>query len=230
MPNSGYRNPLGYLREVVVPLLAGYILWRDVWPVVRRDADDGLSRRVGGLVAAMFGVFFLYSAELFTVNPEQDVNGPTNSFMTTVQFANPLVVWPEVEFYLPSIPLAGAMSVRTALLIRTLVGLIGLNGTFLTMMWRRSLELPSSGGVLGGLTTTGATACCCCGPAVYAVASVFLGVSARLLYWAFIDPASPLEALFFAAAVILFVCRASRFATRLADTDACRIKRETTRK
>lgn len=95
--------------------------------VVRSDAVDGLSRRVGDLVAAMFGVFFLFSAGLFTVNPEQGVNGPTNAFMTTAQFVNPLVVWPAVELYLPSIPLAGAMSVGTALLIGTLVGLIGLN-------------------------------------------------------------------------------------------------------
>ncbi|ELZ21143.1 hypothetical protein C475_19343 [Halosimplex carlsbadense 2-9-1] len=224
MPNSGYRNPLGYLLVVVVPLLAGYILWRDVWPLIRSDVIDGISGRVGGLVAAMFGVFFLFSAGLFTVNPEQGVNGPTSAFVTTASFANPLVVWPAVEFYLPSLPLAGAMSVGTALLIGTLVGLIGLNASMMTSVWQRSLELPSSGGVLGGLATTGATACCCCGPAVYAVASVFFGVSASPLYWAFIDPASPLGALFFAAAVILLVWSAKRFAAQLADTDACSVQ------
>lgn len=224
MPNSGYRNPLGYLLVVVVPLLAGYILWRDVWPVVRSDAIDGLSRWTGSLVAAMFGVFFLFSAGLLTVNPEQGVNGPTSAFITTAQFANPLVVWPAVEFYLPSIPLAGAMSVGTTLLIGTLVGLIGLNASLMTSVWQRSLALPSSGGVLGGLATTGATACCCCGPAIYAVASVFFGVSASPLYWAFIDPASPLGALFFAAAVILLIWSARRFADQLADTDACSVQ------
>ncbi|MFC6616225.1 hypothetical protein ACFQAS_15065 [Halopenitus salinus] len=223
MPNSGYRNPLGYLLVVVVPLLVGYILWVDVWPVIRSDAVDRLAGRVGGLVATMFGVFFLFSAGLFTVNPEQGVNGPTTAFVTTASFANPLVVWPAVEFYLPSIPLAGAMSVGTALLIGTLVGLIGLTVSLMTAVWQRSLELSSSGGILGGLATTGATACCCCGPAVYAVASVFFGVSASPLYWAFIDPASPLGALFFAAAVILLVWSASRFAARLAESDVCHI-------
>lgn len=223
MPNSGYRHPLGYLLVVVVPLLIGYILWVDVWPVIRSDAVDGLSRRVGGLVAAMFGIFFLFSAGLFTVNPEQGVNGPTTAFVTTASFANPLVVWPAVEFYAPSIPLSGAMSVGTVLLIGTLVGLIGLTVSLMTAVWQRSLELSSSGGVLGGLATTGATACCCCGPAVYAVASVFFGVSASPLYWAFIDPASPLGALFFTAAVILLVWSTSRFATRLSESDACRV-------
>jgi uncharacterized membrane protein len=223
MPNSGYRHPLGYLLVVVVPVLVGYILLVDVWPVVRSDAVDGLSRRVGGLVAAMFGVFFLFSAGLFTVNPEQGVNGPTTAFVTTASFANPLVVWPAVEFYFPSIPLAGAMSVGTALLIGTLVGLIRVSASLMTAVWQRSLELSSSGGILGGLATTGATACCCCGPAVYAVASVFFGVSASPLYWAFIDPASPLGALFFTAAVTLLVWSASRFASRLRETDACQV-------
>ncbi|WP_255152803.1 hypothetical protein [Halorarius halobius] len=223
MPNSGYRHPVGYLLVVVVPLLVGYILWVDVWPVVRSDAVDQLAGHVGGLVAAMFSVFFLFSAGLFTVNPEQGVNGPTTAFVTTASFANPLVVWPAVEFYVPSIPLAGAMSVGTALLIGTLVGLIGLNASLMTAVWQHSMEFSSSGGILGGLATTGATACCCCGPAVYAVASVFFGVSASPLYWAFIDPASPLGSLFFAAAVILLVWSVTRFATRLSEPAVCRV-------
>lgn len=49
-------------------------------------------------------------------------------------------------------------------------------------------------------------------------------VSASPLYWAFIDPASPLGALFFAAAVILLVWSAKRFADQLADTDACSVQ------
>lgn len=227
LPNSGYTNPLGYLLVVVVPLLVGYILWVDVWPVIRSDAVDRLAGRVGGLVAAMFGVFFLFSAGLFTVNPEQGVNGPTTAFVTTASFANPLVVWPAVEFYAPSIPLAGAMSVGTSLLLGSLVGLIGLNASLMTSVWQRSLELSSSGGVLGGLATTGATACCCCGPAVYAVASVFFGVSASPLYWAFIDPASPLGGFFFAAAVIFLLLSCIRFTTRLAQSDVCQVRTAT---
>jgi hypothetical protein len=88
------------------------------------------------------------------------------------------------------------MAVGTALLIGTPVGFIGLNALLMTAVWQRSLELSSSGGILGGLATTDATACCCCGPAVY-VASVFFGVSASPLYWAFINMPPQLGALFF---------------------------------
>lgn len=228
MPNNGYQHPLGYLLVIVVPLVLGYIVWHDIWPVVRSAGVDALARRVGSIVAGMFGVFFLFSAGLFTVNPEQGVNSPSEAFVTTAQFANPLVVWPAVEFYLPSIPLAGAMSIGTTILIVILVGLIGLDATLLTAVWRQDLELSSSGGVFGGLATTGATACCCCGPAVYAVASVFFGVSASPLYWAFMDPASPLGALFFVAAVSLLVWSAHRFAARLSESEACQIRPDAT--
>jgi len=52
------------------------------------------------------GGLFLFSAGLFTVNPDEGVNTPTEAFVATASFANPLVVWPAVEFYLPAIPLS----------------------------------------------------------------------------------------------------------------------------
>jgi hypothetical protein len=215
LPNSGYRHPLGYLLVSLVPLLVGLILWRDVWPAIRATTIDGLSRRAGIVVSGMFGIFFLFSTGLFTVNPEEGITAPSEAFVTTASFANPLVVWPAIEFYLPSIPLAGALSVGTAILIGLLAGLVGLNAALLTTLWRGGVELSSSDGLLGGFATTGATACCCCGPSLYAIASVFLGVSASPLYWAFIDPASPLGTLFFVAAVGLLLSSSIRFARNL---------------
>lgn len=217
MPNNGYHHPLGYLLVCFVPVVLGSIVWHDVRPLVRSAAVSGLSRRVGVIVAGMFGVFFLFSAGLVPVNPEQGVNSPTGAFVISAEFANPLVLWPAVEFYLPSIPLAGAMSIGTAILLSILVGLIGLDATLLTAVWQQDLELSSSGGLFGGLATTGATACCCCGPAVYAIASTFFGVSASPLYWAFMDPASPLGALFFVGAVLLLTGSSVRLARSLND-------------
>lgn len=204
-----------------MPVVLGSIVWHDVRPLVRSAAVSGLSRRVGVIVAGMFGVFFSFSAGLVPVNPEQGVNSPTGAFVISAEFANPLVLWPAVEFYLPSIPLAGAMSIGTAILLSILVGLIGLDATLLTAVWQQDLELSSSGGLFGGLATTGATACCCCGPAVYAIASTFFGVSASPLYWAFMDPASPLGALFFVGAVLLLTGSSVRLARSLNDAGIC---------
>lgn len=225
MPNVGYTHPLGYLVVVAVPLVAGYIQGYDVRPALTRDVIDPLSRRVGLVVAGVFAVFFLFSAGLFSVNPDQGVNGPTQAFVTTVSFANPLVVWPAVEFYLPSIPLVGALSVGTALIIGLLTGLIGINTSLITAFWQRDIALSPSSSVVGAVATTGATACCCCGPAMYAIASGVFGVTASPLYWTFIDPAPPIGALFFAGAVVFLTGSTIRLATRLDTAGICTIRR-----
>lgn len=41
-------------------------------------------------------------------DPNTVLNDPPETFVLTPSFADPLVVWPAVEFYLQSIPLAGA--------------------------------------------------------------------------------------------------------------------------
>lgn len=217
MPRSGYTNPLGYLLVVAVPLVVGYIFWRDVSPAV----IDQFSRHVGSVVAVLFTIFFLFSAGLFTVNPDDGVNGPTDAFLTTASFVNPLVVWPAIEFYLPSIPLSGALSIGTVTVIGLLVALIGTNTALMTTVWQRDIKLSSTVGAGGTVATTGATACCCCGPAVYAIASAILGMSASPLYWAFLAPSSPLGALFFVGAVTLLTGSSVRLTRSLNDAGVC---------
>lgn len=221
MPRAGYTHPLGYLLVAVVPLVIGYIFWRDVSPALSTAVVDQFSRRVGGIVAALFTVFFLFSAGLFTVNPDEGVNAPTEAFVTTASFANPLVIWPAIEFYIPSIPLFGGLSIGTALVIGLLAALIGVNTALMTTVWQRDIELSSTVGGGGAMATTGATACCCCGPAVYAIASAILGVSASPLYWSFIAPSSPLGALFFVSAVTLLTGSSVRLTRSLNDAGVC---------
>lgn len=223
VPGSGYMHPLGYFIVAVVPLAVGYILWTDVRSALTQEVIDPLAQRVSVVVAMLVTVFLLFSAGLFTVNPDEGVNVPMRAFVTVAEFADPLVVWPAIEFYLPWIPLAGAMSVGTILLIGLLVGLVGVNTMLTTTVWQRDLAMESSGGVLGAIATTGATACCCCGPAVYAIASAILGVSASPLYWAFIDPSSPVGALFFVGAVVLLTGSSIQLASALAEPDVCKL-------
>lgn len=225
VPGYGYTHPLGYLLVVAVPLVVGDILWRDVRAALAGDVIDRFSRRVGLIVGALFTAFFLFSAGLFSVNPDQGVNGPTNAFVTVASFANPLVVWPAVEFYMPSVPLAGALSVGTVVVIGLLAGLIGLNASLVVAVWQRDIGRESSDSVFGALATAGATACCCCGPAVYAVASVFLGLAASPLYWAFLDPSSPLGALFFVGAIGVLTGSSVRSTAVLADAGVCTVSR-----
>lgn len=228
LPGAGYTNPVGYLLVLAVPLVVGYIFWQDVSPALSTAVVDTFSRRVGTLVAVLFTVFFLFSAGLFTVNPEEGVNAPTEAFVTTASFANPLVVWPAVEFYLPAIPLSGALSVGTAVVIGLLAVLIGLNTALMTTVWQRDLQLSTTVGAGGTVATTGATACCCCGPAVYAIASAVLGVSASPLYWAFLAPTSPLGALFFVGAVALLTSSSVQLTRSLISAGVCEYSRSLT--
>lgn len=216
LPGPAYTHPAGYLLVVSVPALVGYVLWTDVRPAVSRTALGSLSRRVGALVAALFAAFFLFSAGLLSVAPD-GVSPEDGGFVAIESFANPLVIWPAVEFYVPAIPLGGAVSVGTGIVAGLLAGLVGLNSAFVTSVWQRNESVDSSQGAVGAVATVGATTCTCCGPAIYAVASAGLGASASPLYWAFIDPLSPVGATFLAAAIVLLTGSAVRFAARLDD-------------
>lgn len=220
LPGPAYTHPAGYAIALSVPLLVGYVLWADVRPAVGGDALDRLSRRVGAVVAALFAVFFTFSAGLLSVNPD-GVSPADGGFVAIESFANPLVIWPAVEFYVPAIPLGGALSVGTGMVAGLLAVLVGLNTAFVTTVWQRNEAVGGSEGAVGAVATVGATTCTCCGPAVYAVASAGLGASASPLYWAFIDPLSPVGAMFLVAAVVLLTGSAVRFAVRLEDTTVC---------
>lgn len=227
VPGSGLLHPLGYLVVASVALLVGYIGWRDVRPAVVEAGSHRLARLVGAISTPVFAVFFLFSSGLFSVNPDPGMNPPTTPVVTMAQFANPLVVWPAVEFYLPSIPLAGALSVGTALVIVILTGLVGVNSVLATRVWQSDATVTSSQGWGGAVATTGATACCCCGPALYGLASAVMGVAASPLYWAFIDPASPLGAVFFVGATGLLTGSAIRLSAALKTAGICAVASRT---
>lgn len=219
IPGSSLTNPLGYVLVVAVVALVAYLVWCDVRPALDTSGTDRLSRRTGLASGILFTVFLLFSAGLFSVNPDEGVNRPTSAFVTIVSFADPLVVWPAVEFYLPSIPLIGALSIGMALVIGLLAVLIGVNTTLMTTVWQQDLDLSGSRGVVGAVATTGATACCCCGPAVYAIASAVFGLSATPLYWAFVSPSSPVGALFLVGAITLLTGSAIELSDSIYDSN-----------
>lgn len=221
LPGPAYTHPAGYAIALSVPVLVGYVLWTDVRPAVWGGTLDRLSRRVGWVVAALFAVFFTFSAGLLSVNPD-GVSPEDGGFVAVESFANPLVIWPAVEFYVPAIPLGGAVSVGTGMVAGLLAILVGLNTAFVTTVWQRNEAVGASDSAVGAVATVGATTCTCCGPAVYAVASAGLGASASPLYWAFIDPLSPVGAMFLVAAVVLLTGSAVRFAVRLQDKTVCK--------
>ncbi|WP_435335140.1 hypothetical protein [Haloarchaeobius sp. TZWWS8] len=224
VPRGAVFHPLGYALVLAMPLALALVYLTAVHPAVQRV--DVRARRIGGLAAAGFTAFFVVSSGLLSFNPDAVPQAGGDPFVVLVEFASPLVMWPAVEAYWPSVPLFAALSVGTALVVATLASLVGVNAALGATVWQqRSTESGakvSDGGtvqgVTGALATTGATACCCCGPALYGIASAAFGASASPLYWAFTDPESPVATVFLVGAIGLLTANAVTLAENVCDS------------
>ena len=211
MPRGGITHPLGYVLVLALPVAIGYVVWRDAGPAVGRVLADRTTAAVAVLGTLAMWTFLAFSAGTFTVVPET-TGVPDHPFLVTIGVADPLVLWPAIEFYLPSIPLFGMVSVGTILLFGTLSTLLGLNLGLVADELRSQEASLSPGFLLGTVGTTGATACGCCAPAMYGVLSATLGASATPIYWSFMDTSSPLSGTFLAASVLLLTASVVRAA------------------
>jgi hypothetical protein len=205
MPNQGYRNPLGYLIVLGLPLILGYIIWTDARGVLQSLRLQTKPKITGVGAGFLMSVFFAFSAGTMSFNPEQGVNGPTEAFIIPYDVASPLVIWPAIEWYFPSIPFSGYLSIGSLLLMGVLGSLVGLNVAVVTQQWIGSESLAGKELFSGSVAVSGATACCCCAPAFYGVLSVVFGAAATPVYWSFMIPSSPVGSTFFAASVILLL-------------------------
>jgi hypothetical protein len=221
MENEGISNPLGYLVVAAVPLSVGYVLRKDGAAVLATAFGDARSRVVGALSFLAFLAFFTVSTGTVSFNPDVTPAMAGEAFVTVQRVAAPLVYWPAVEFYVPAIPLSGYVSPGTLVLVGLLGGLVATNAGLVTRQWTAAGAVESPRGVVGTVAASGATACCCCAPAVYAAAGAMFGAAASPVYWAFMDPTSPLGGLFFAASVLLLVGSA----VRTSHEPACRLPR-----
>ena len=202
-----YGHPLGYLIALAVPLTVGYIIWRDGRDVLLAVAQDAVARRFGLGVGGVMATFFIFSTGILALVPEEGIiNGQTTihtpAFIETVPTANPLVVWPAVSFWFPSIPLSGMVSVGTLLLVGMLGGLVTVSAMLAAHQWLRTDSANSTQSTAGAAALIGPNACGCCGPMLAQLAVVLLGPSAAApLYWLFVDFASPVGSFFFVASV-----------------------------
>jgi hypothetical protein len=204
-----YHHPLGYLIALAVPLTVGYIIWYDGWDVIQAVAQDTVARRFGLGVGVVMGGFFMFSTGLISLVPEEGIiNGQrtihTPAFINTVPTANPLVLWPAVQFWFPQIPLSGLLSVGTLLMVGLLGGLVGLTAMLAAYQWLHADSTNTTQNTAGAAALMGPNACGCCGPMFAQLLVVLLGPSAAMpLYWLFVDFSSPVGAFFFVGSVAL---------------------------
>jgi len=176
-------SPAGYLLAVAVPAAVGYVVRTDAGELLRRALADRAARWFGVGTGALAAVVFAFSMGMVTVVPESGRGVDLlHDFVTTARIATPLVYWPAVEFHvhdaIGTVPISGVVSVGTALLAGLIAVLVGLNGAVLAARWRAN----AAGG--GASATAGSAA-------------------VAALYPSFVDPASPVGTLLFAASVAL---------------------------
>lgn len=193
-------NPLGYALAVATPAVVGYVIWTDARGALSRALADRAARWFGFGTGVATAVVFAFSMRLLSLVAESAAGEQLTDFATTTRIAKPLVYWPAVEFhvheFVGTVPLGGVVSVGLTLVVGLVAALVGLNAALLAARWRASdaegsAELPL------------ALAVAFFAPVLAVVAAVAVGRPAAPLYWVFVDLASPLGALFFAASVTL---------------------------
>ena len=202
-PNSA----LGYAIVFGVVGAVWYVLWRDARGVLKRLYADRTARRFGLAVGALSVAFFMFSSGMLYFVPDEGAGvSLSQRILTTVPVADPLVMWPAVEFWFPRLPLGGMISVGTAILVALFGSLIGLNAALFAYQSERSAATSSSQMTSGAAGIAAPQACCCCGPVLSQIAVVTLGPSAAApIYLLFADPSSSIGSLFFVASVAIFV-------------------------
>jgi hypothetical protein len=205
MPNEGLTHPLGYALVAALPIVLVHILRQDAAALIESVRLERRPKLIGVAAGLLMAVFFLFSAGIMSLNPDDGRNLPRSELVTTYEVADPLVMWPAFEWYFPSVPFSGYLSVGTVILVGTLAGLVGLNVAVVSQQWLGT-GTPATKQLFSGSTAiSGATACCCCAPAFYGVLSVLFESAATPVYWAFMIPSSPVGSTFFAVSVILLV-------------------------
>ncbi|QLH77382.1 hypothetical protein HZS55_08785 [Halosimplex rubrum] len=222
LPQEGLTNPLGYCLAAAVPAAVLYVFYRDADTAFPRVLTARIPALTAVVTFALFGVFYLFSAGTLSMNPDLTADIAGQGFVTPYQVASPLVYWPALEFYVPAIPLSGYVSLGSLLLVGILGGLVASNAALAARQLTTGGSVDSPRAVVGTVTTAGATACGCCAPAVYGAAGALFGAAATPVYWAFMDPSSPVGGLFFAASVLIL----TGSAVRASHDPACAIPRE----
>ena len=180
------QQNIGY---VVLPLTLFF-----TWKVVHTFAGSSIkitfnSQRYlayAGIAAISYGIFYMFATNMIAPPDEFD---PIlkSSFIVPYQNFGPLAMWPNIEFYLKSINLAGFISVGSVMIVLTLAGMMGLAVAlflynFNKMSSKAGTTTSSSmfGAILSSLSTN---VCCCCSPAILPVVLVFFGSATATSFW-----------------------------------------------
>lgn len=219
-------HPLGYAIVLSVPLTVGYILWHDCLETIRAVVRSKPARRFGGGVALVVVLFFMFAAGFLSFFPQEGVNAPQTRTITVLPTLFPLVTWPTVEWYFPSIPFVGMLSVGLVIVLGMIGGLVGLNAAITARVWTAETPTEMGESAAGTAMFVGSNACSCCGPMIGKLIILAAGPSAAApIYWVFVDLASPAGSLFLAASIALLTASLLQTVEAVSQSPACTLER-----
>jgi len=181
-----FQNVIGY---VVLPLTL-FFAWRVVFAFANRSIKitftSGRYLAYAGIAAISYGIFYMFATNMIAPPDEFD---PIlkSSFIVPYQNFGPLAMWPNLEFYLKSVNLAGFVSVGSMMTVLTLSGMMGLvvalflyNVNYMTSKAGATTSSSMFGAILSSLSTN---TCCCCSPAILPAVLVFFGSATANSFW-----------------------------------------------
>ncbi len=218
-----YTHPLGYAIALSVPFTVAYILWKDCLGTLSLVLRNQTARWFGGGVALIVALFFMFTAGFLSFFPEQGTGIPETTTITVIPTLFPLVTWPTLEWWLPSIPFTGMLSVGVFLVVGLIAGLVGLNAAVLARIWTIEETTSLNQGAAGTATFVGSNACSCCGPLIGKFVILAMGPSAAApVYWLFVDLKSPAGALFLTASIALLLASLLKSTDQFYDRSVCK--------
>lgn len=219
-----YTSPLGYGIVLSVVLTVGYILWTDCATSIRTVLQNRTARRFGAGVSVVVALFFMFAAGFFSFFPETGERIPDTLTITVLPALFPLVTWPTVELWAPSVPFAGMLSVGVVLVVGLISGLVGLNAAIAARMWIAEESVEFNQSASGAAAFVGSNACSCCGPMVAKFVILAMGPSAAApLYWLFVDLASPAGSLFLVSSIALLVMSLLSAVNAISESPVCSV-------
>jgi hypothetical protein len=178
------------------------------------------------LAGVSYALFYIFVTNAVSA-PDAGVTIPlefSHGYLIPFAVYGPMAVWPDVEFYSPSMNLVGYLSVGNVLLFVS----FGLLTAFAVALVMRNIATrkrvgrgtltPLGGAMVAALSTN---ACCCCSPAIYPVVAIlFGGAVPGVITESLVNPESPISNLF------VLITLACLVASVILSTRECRSRLE----
>lgn len=142
---------------------------------------------IGVVAGVVLLALFTFGTHMLFIPTAEEIAyaGDTTPYLRTYETFGPLAMWPDVEFGVPGLGVAGFLTLPSLAIAVTTAGLFALAIALLATSFSRR-GLGAIGGA--GAAPMATTFCACCTPALYPILVALFGSGAAPLVYAMSDP------------------------------------------